>query len=136
MAVLLASAVWLVLAAAAHMAAAVMLGFLWMQSGFLGHDSGHYVVMQSRRLNRAVQLVAGNCVAGISIGWWKRNHNAHHIACNSLDRDPDVQHLPLFAVSPRLFASLTSVFYRRSMRFDAAARALVGYQHWTFYPVM
>ncbi|KAG2589365.1 hypothetical protein PVAP13_5NG239400 [Panicum virgatum] len=105
-------------------------------SGFLGHDSGHYVVMQSRRLNRAVQLVAGNCVAGISIGWWKRNHNAHHIACNSLDRDPDVQHLPLFAVSPRLFASLTSAFYRRSMRFDAAARVLVGYQHWTFYPVM
>ena len=44
--------------AAAHMAAAVMLGFLWMQSGFLGHDSGHYVVMRSKALNRAVQLVA------------------------------------------------------------------------------
>ncbi|ONM41438.1 Delta(8)-fatty-acid desaturase 2 [Zea mays] len=81
-------------------------------------------------------LVAGNCVAGISIGWWKRNHNAHHIACNSLDHDPDVQHMPLFAVSPRLFASITSAFYRRAMRFDAAARFLVSYQHWTFYPVM
>ena len=139
MAALLAGAVWLVLATtsvAAHMAAAVMLGFLWMQSGFLGHDSGHYVVMRTGPLNRAVQLVAGNCVAGISIGWWKRNHNAHHIACNSLDHDPDVQHMPLFAVSPRLFASLTSAFYRRAMRFDAAARLLVSYQHWTFYPVM
>ncbi|TVU34111.1 hypothetical protein EJB05_15939, partial [Eragrostis curvula] len=140
MAALLAGAVWLVLATAsvaAHMAAAVMLGFLWMQSGFLGHDSGHYVAMPNRALNRAVQVVAGNCVAGISIGWWKRNHNAHHIACNSLDHDPDVQHMPLFAVSPRLFASLTSAFYRhRVMRFDAAARFLVSYQHWTFYPVM
>ncbi|KAF0919006.1 hypothetical protein E2562_027642 [Oryza meyeriana var. granulata] len=65
---------------AAHMVAAVMLGFLWMQSGFLGHDSGHYCVMRSPALNRAVQVVAGNCVAGVSIGWWKRNHNAHHIA--------------------------------------------------------
>ncbi|CAD6238264.1 unnamed protein product [Miscanthus lutarioriparius] len=138
MAALMAGAVWLVFATtsvAAHMAAAVMLGFLWMQSGFLGHDSGHYVVMRTGVLNRAVQLGAGNCVAGISIGWWKRNHNAHHIACNSLDHDPDVQHMPLFAVSPRLFASLTSAFYRRAMRFDAAAR-LVSYQHWTFYPVM
>ncbi|XP_020406791.1 delta(8)-fatty-acid desaturase 2 [Zea mays] len=146
MAALLAGAIWLVLATtnvAAHMAAAIMLGFLWMQSGFLGHDSGHYgqpnapyMVMRSGLLNRVVQLVAGNCVAGISIGWWKRNHNAHHIACNSLDHDPDVQHMPLFAVSPRLFASITSAFYRRAMRFDAAARFLVSYQHWTFYPVM
>jgi|UniRef100_A0A804NI93 acyl-lipid Delta6-acetylenase / acyl-lipid (9-3)-desaturase len=94
------------------------------------------MVMRSGLLNRVVQLVAGNCVAGISIGWWKRNHNAHHIACNSLDHDPDVQHMPLFAVSPRLFASITSAFYRRAMRFDAAARFLVSYQHWTFYPVM
>ncbi|CAO2165208.1 unnamed protein product [Urochloa humidicola] len=139
MCALLAGALWLVLATAsvaAHMSAAVMLGFLWMQSGFLGHDSGHYPVMRSRSLNRAVQLVAGNCIAGISIAWWKRNHNAHHIACNSLDHDPDVQHMPLFAVSPRLFYSLTSAFYRRAMRFDAAARLLVSYQHWTFYPVM
>ncbi|KAL6615107.1 hypothetical protein ACP70R_037377 [Stipagrostis hirtigluma subsp. patula] len=139
MAALLAAAVYLVLATAsvaAHMAAAVMLGFLWMQSGFLGHDSGHYVVMRSRGLNRAVQVLAGNCVTGISIAWWKRTHNTHHIACNSLDHDPDVQHMPLFAVSPRLFDSLTSAFYRRVMRFDAAARLLVSYQHWTFYPVM
>jgi delta8-fatty-acid desaturase len=139
MAALLAGALSLVLATAsvaAHMAAAVMLGFLWMQSGFLGHDSGHYVVMRSKLINRVVQVVAGNCVAGLSIGWWKHTHNTHHIACNSLDHDPDVQHLPLFAVSPRLFSSLTSAFYRRVMRFDAAARLLVSYQHWTFYPVM
>lgn len=51
MAALLTCAVWLVLATdsvPAHMAAAVMLGFLWMQSGFLGHDSGHYVAVGDR----------------------------------------------------------------------------------------
>ncbi|GJN18649.1 hypothetical protein PR202_gb05830 [Eleusine coracana subsp. coracana] len=53
MAALLSGAVWLVLASssvAAHMVAAVMLGFLWMQSGFLGHDSGHYAAMPTRAL--------------------------------------------------------------------------------------
>ncbi|KAL2320320.1 hypothetical protein Fmac_029289 [Flemingia macrophylla] len=30
-------------------------------------------------------------LAGIGIGWWKWNHNAHHISRNSLDFDPDLQ---------------------------------------------
>lgn len=75
-------------------------------------------------------------MTGISIGWWKRNHNVHHIACNSLDHDPDLQHIPMFAVSAKLFKSLTSVYYERRMDFDQFARFFVSYQHWTFYPVM
>ncbi|KAL0297214.1 UNVERIFIED_CONTAM: Acyl-lipid (9-3)-desaturase [Sesamum radiatum] len=82
------------------------------------------------------QFLSGNCLAGVSIGWWKRNHNAHHIACNSLDYDPDLQHMPFFAVSSKLFSSITSCFYDRKMDFDSAARFLVSYQHCTFYPVM
>ncbi|CAN0907664.1 Delta(8)-fatty-acid desaturase 1 [Linum grandiflorum] len=107
-----------------------------IQSGWLGHDSGHYQIMTSRGMNRVAQLLAGNCLAGISIGWWKWNHNAHHIACNSLDFDPDLQHIPFFAVSSTLFSSITSCFYDRKLSFDPAARFLVSYQHLTFYPVM
>ncbi|CAN0907668.1 Delta(8)-fatty-acid desaturase 1 [Linum grandiflorum] len=92
--------------------------------------------MTSRGMNRVAQLLAGNCLAGISIGWWKWNHNAHHIACNSLDFDPDLQHIPFFAVSSTLFSSITSCFYDRKLSFDPAARFLVSYQHLTFYPVM
>ncbi|RWW86395.1 hypothetical protein BHE74_00004836 [Ensete ventricosum] len=113
-----------------------MMGFLWIQSGWIGHDSGHYRIVGHPRLNRLAQIVAGNCLAGVSIAWWKRNHNAHHIACNSLDFDPDLQHMPFFAVSSKLFASIKSYFYERKMNFDAVARFLVSYQHWTFYPVM
>ncbi|OAY82455.1 Delta(8)-fatty-acid desaturase 2 [Ananas comosus] len=120
----------------AHLLSGALVGLLWIQSGWMGHDSGHYPILPSRGLNRLLQICSGNCVTGISIAWWKRNHNAHHIACNSLDFDPDLQHLPLFAVSPRLFAPLFSVFYRRTMPFGAAARLLVSYQHLTFYPVM
>lgn len=119
-----------------HLVCGGMMGFLWIQSGWLGHDSGHYKIMPTKGLNRFVQILTGNCLAGISIAWWKRNHNAHHISCNSLDFDPDLQHMPFFVVSSKFFNSLTSCFYERKMNFDAVSRFLVSYQHWTFYPVM
>lgn len=119
-----------------HALCGAAMGFLWIQSGWLGHDSGHYNIMRSRPQNRFIQILSGNCLAGISIAWWKRNHNAHHIAVNSLDHDPDLQHLPFFAVSSKFFASITSLYYNRKLQFDSAARFLVSHQHWTYYPVM
>lgn len=119
-----------------HVACAAMIGFLWIQSGWMGHDSGHYQIMSGAAANRFTQVLTGNCIAGISIAWWKWNHNCHHIACNSLDFDPDLQHMPFFAVSNKLFDSITSYFYDRKMNFDSFARFLVSYQHLTYYPVM
>ncbi|KDP34092.1 hypothetical protein JCGZ_07663 [Jatropha curcas] len=119
-----------------HLLSGGLIGFLWIQSGWIGHDSGHYQVMTSPKINRLVQILTGNCLAGISIAWWKWNHNTHHIACNSLEFDPDLQHMPFFAVSSKLFSSLKSYFYERKMNFDSVCRFLVSYQHWTFYPVM
>ncbi|CAK9158405.1 unnamed protein product [Ilex paraguariensis] len=119
-----------------HLVCGGLMGFLWIQSGWIGHDSGHYEVMMTPGFNRFAQILTGNCLTGISIAWWKWNHNAHHIACNSLDFDPDLQHMPFFVVSSKFFSSLTSRFYDRKMNFDSAARFLVSYQHWTFYPVM
>ncbi|KAJ4952385.1 hypothetical protein NE237_029217 [Protea cynaroides] len=119
-----------------HLLCGGLMGFLWIQSGWIGHDSGHYQIMSGPDINRFTQILAGNCLTGISIAWWKWNHNAHHIACNSLDFDPDLQHFPFFAVSSTLFRSLTSYFYERKLTFDSVARFLVSYQHWTFYPIM
>ena len=119
-----------------HMLCGGLLGFSWIQVAYLGHDSGHYQAMMTRGCNRVAQILIGNCLTGISIAWWKWTHNAHHIACNSLDYDPDLQHLPVFAVSTRLFHSLTSVFYGRELTFDPLSRFFVSYQHLTFYPVM
>ncbi|KAL2932099.1 Acyl-lipid [Bienertia sinuspersici] len=34
------------------------------------------------------------------LAWWKWTHNAHHIAVNSLDFDPDLQHMPFFRNVP------------------------------------
>ncbi|XP_052193435.1 delta(8)-fatty-acid desaturase-like [Diospyros lotus] len=119
-----------------HLVAGGILGFAWVQVSYLGHDSGHYNMMTTRGFNKMAQILIGNCLTGISIAWWKWTHNAHHIACNSLDHDPDLQHLPLFAVSSTLFRSITSRFYGRKLTFDSAARFFVSYQHITFYPVM
>ncbi|KAF7830463.1 acyl-lipid (9-3)-desaturase-like [Senna tora] len=120
----------------AHLGCGGLMGFFWIQSGWIGHDSGHYQIIPSRGFNRFVQILTGNCLAGISIAWWKWNHNAHHIACNSLEFDPDLQHMPFFVVSSKFFNSLTSYFYERKLNFDCVSRFLVSYQHWTFYPVM
>jgi len=75
-----------------HMFSGGLLGFLWMQVAYLGHDSGHYQIMTTRGFNKFVQILTGNCLTGISIAWWKWTHNAHHVSCNSLDYDPDLQH--------------------------------------------
>lgn len=120
----------------AHLAAGGMMGLLWIQSGFVGHDSGHYNIMITPRFNRLAQILFGNCLTGLSIGWWTKTHNAHHIACNSLNFDPDLQHMPLFAVSSKFFSSLTSCFYHRTMAYNSISRFFISYQHFTYYPVM
>lgn len=119
-----------------HMISAVLLGIAWMQSGFIGHDSAHFGLVKSHRLEIAIQLLVGNLITGVSIGWWKRSHNVHHTAVNNLEYDSDLQYLPLYAVSSKLFQGLYSRYYDKKMDFDRLARFLVSYQHWTFYPVM
>ncbi|XP_017215879.1 delta(8)-fatty-acid desaturase [Daucus carota subsp. sativus] len=119
-----------------HMLSAAMLGLSWIQMAYLGHDSGHYQALATRRWNKVAGILIGNCVTGISIAWWKWTHNAHHIACNSLDYDPDLQHLPMLAVSDTLFQSITSKFYERKLTFDPVAKFFISYQHLTYYPVM
>ncbi|KAL1315409.1 hypothetical protein AAHE18_16G257400 [Arachis hypogaea] len=124
-----------------RVASGALMGFLWIQSGWIGHDSGHYKIVSSKKLNRVLQILSGNVLAGISIGWWKWNHNAHHIAVNSLDFDPDLQHLPFFVVSSRFFNSLFSCFYERIMKFDSFSR-LLGTEilgliaFWIWYPCL
>lgn len=60
MAALLAAIVYGVVcidSAAVHAACAALLAVLWIQSGFIGHDSGHYnVMLPCPGLNRAMQV--------------------------------------------------------------------------------
>ncbi len=72
------------------LAVAALLGVMFTQLGFVGHDAGHRQVFGSRRANRWLGLAVGNALIGLSFGWWVAKHNAHHAHPNQLDRDPDI----------------------------------------------
>jgi fatty acid desaturase len=72
------------------LAVAPLIGMLFGQLGFIGHDAGHNQVLSSRRRNRMLGLAVGNVLTGLSFGWWVPKHNAHHAHPNELGRDPDI----------------------------------------------
>lgn len=63
-------------------------------------------------------------------------HNVHHLVVNSLDCDPDIQFMPLLAISPRFFHPVFSRYHNAVLHFDAAASRLIPYQHFTFIPLL
>jgi len=75
---------WLILAVAA------LVGIMFTQLGFIGHDAGHNQVFSTRRRNRLLGLAVGNALIGLSFGWWVPKHNAHHAHPNEPGRDPDI----------------------------------------------
>jgi delta8-fatty-acid desaturase len=119
-----------------HMFGAVLLGLFWQQSMFIGHDAGHTSITYDRKKDAMIGWCVGNLFNGVGIAWWMATHNVHHCACNSLECDPDIQHMPVFAVSNKYFGSVYSLYHRRRMTYDRLARTLVRFQHYTFYPIM
>jgi fatty acid desaturase len=72
------------------LAVAALVGFIFTQLGFIGHDAGHAQVFGTRRRNRLLGLAVGNALIGLSFGWWIHKHNAHHAHPNEIGRDPDI----------------------------------------------
>jgi fatty acid desaturase len=121
-----------------HMCCAVLLGMFWQQVAFLGHDAGHNGITHNRTIDACIGLIVGNLLAGISMSWWKQNHNIHHIVTNSVENDPDIQHLPFLAINvaflkERIFSS----FYKRYLEVDSVlTKYFCRYQHILYYPIM
>lgn len=55
---------------------------------------------------------------------------------NHPTHDPDIQHLPFFAISKNFLNNLYSSYYRRIMLFDAFATVVLRFQHILYYLVM
>jgi fatty acid desaturase len=72
------------------LAVAPLIGVMFTQLGFIGHDAGHNQVFGTRRRNRMLGLAVGNALIGLSFGWWVPKHNAHHAHPNEMGRDPDM----------------------------------------------
>ncbi|KAJ3079115.1 hypothetical protein HK102_004020 [Quaeritorhiza haematococci] len=121
---------------AAYMLSSLLAAVLWHQAAFVGHDAGHNAVAHSRLVDYGIGVFLGNFIGGISIGWWKKSHNVHHIVTNSPEHDPDIQHLPFFAVTTRFFDNIYSTYHNRVLHFDKFARVFVAMQHYLFYVVL
>ncbi|PHH79420.1 hypothetical protein CDD80_4873 [Ophiocordyceps camponoti-rufipedis] len=116
--------------------AGIFLGFTWHQLVFAAHDAGHMGITHDYNIDTVIGIIIADFIGGLSLGWWKRNHNVHHIVTNAPEHDPDIEHMPLFAVSHRLLGSLRSTYYDRVMKYDAVAKFLLRFQSWTYYPLL
>ncbi|MWA08861.1 fatty acid desaturase family protein [Streptomyces sp. BA2] len=69
---------------------APVLAALCARTAFIGHDAGHSQITGDRGVSRAIGLIHGNLLLGMSSAWWNDKHNRHHANPNHLDKDPDV----------------------------------------------
>ncbi|ETW87418.1 hypothetical protein HETIRDRAFT_431762 [Heterobasidion irregulare TC 32-1] len=115
---------------------AVCLGGLWHQLVFAVHDLGHLGVTHEWTKDRLISIFLANWIGGLSVGWWVHNHNIHHVVTNHPSHDPDIQHIPFFAITPAFFKSLYSSYYKRELTFDRFSHYLIAVQHRLFYLVM
>ncbi|CDZ96349.1 delta 8-sphingolipid desaturase [Phaffia rhodozyma] len=118
--------------------AAVSLGLFWQQLTFVAHDAGHTSILGNGDYiqNRLLGTFVANWIGGLSLGWWCDNHNIHHLVTNHPEHDPDIQHLPFFAISPIFFDSIFSTYYNARKPLDKFAQFVIPFQHKTYYVVL
>jgi len=113
----------------------VFLGCFWQQIAFLGHDVGHNSATQTLKGDWYFGLIV-NLFFGVSGAWWKFNHNAHHVYCNSVNWDPTVQHLPLFALNDSFARGYWSFYHSKFFQSGPITQFMLGYQHFLYIPVL
>jgi delta8-fatty-acid desaturase len=59
-----------------------------------------------------------------------------HIVTNEPENDPDIQHLPFFAVSTKFAKNLYSTYYQTDLNFDIFAKTFVPFQHRLYYVIL
>ncbi|KIH89120.1 delta8-fatty-acid desaturase [Sporothrix brasiliensis 5110] len=115
---------------------AACLGAFWHQLVFTAHDAGHMGITHNFHGDTVIGIIIADFLGGLSICWWKDNHNVHHIVTNSPEHDPDIEHMPFLAVSHRLLQSLRSTYYDKVMEYDTAARFFLSIQAYSYYLIL
>ncbi|KAH8895391.1 fatty acid/sphingolipid desaturase [Thozetella sp. PMI_491] len=115
---------------------AIFMGVFWSQLVFAAHDAGHMGITHNYTVDTLIAMIIAAPIGGLSMGWWKRSHNVHHIVTNAPEHDPDNQHLPFLAVNHRFLGGLFSTYHNRPMLYDSVAEFLVPYQPYLYYFIM
>lgn len=105
---------------------AAFLGVMFTQVAFLAHDAGHQQVFRTPRANRALGMLAGDALIGLSFGWWVPKHSRHHAHPNHVGRDPD------------LGGGLLTLTFAEGARRGrtVASRVLLRWQGAAFFPLL
>jgi len=112
--------------------ATLCLAFATQQGSFIGHDTLHQsVVRNNRDLNFTISCCWGTFLFGISSIWWNYTHNQHHVVTNEYDHDPDITHLPFFAVNKMMFLS-----EKKGKTVGFFGRVLICLQFITMLPIL
>lgn len=119
-----------------YIPSALFLGCFWHQLAFTVHDAGHMGITHDFTIDSLIGMIVADYMGGLSVGWWKYNHNVHHLVTNSPEHDPDIEHMPFFAISHRFFESLFSSYYERVMTYDVFAKFMIRYQNYLYYPLL
>jgi fatty acid desaturase len=104
---------------------AAVLGFLFTQVAFIGHDAGHQQIARSRRANDQLGLVIADLFVGLSYGWWIGEHNRHHARPNQEGYDPDIGEGVLAFTTDQAAA-----------RNGPVSRFIARHQAWLFFPLL
>ncbi|MGI8697470.1 MAG: fatty acid desaturase family protein [Mycobacteriales bacterium] len=104
---------------------AAVLGVVFTQVAFLGHDGGHQQVCRSRKANDALGLITGDLLVGLSYKWWISKHNKHHSHPNHEGQDPDIGDGVLAFTTNQVAA-----------RHGGAGRFIAKHQAWLFFPLL
>jgi len=100
-----------------------VLGILFTQLAFLGHEATHRQIFESWRANEWLGRTL-SIVTGLSYDWWMNKHTRHHGNPNQVGADPDI-------------APDTVVFTDEdASRAKGLHGALVRRQGWLFFPLI
>ena len=103
---------------------AALIGILFTQYAFMGHESAHRQVWASNRANDLTARILCDLIVGMSYSWWMNKHSRHHAQPNTVDRDPDIE---------RDFL----VFQEKQAReLRGIAKFLAPRQGWIFFPAL
>ncbi|KAI9596359.1 delta-6-fatty acid desaturase [Syncephalis fuscata] len=120
----------------AWLASAIVLAMFWHQASFVVHDAGHNGITHRRNIDYLLGAFLACGMGGLSIGWWKKSHNVHHIITNHPEHDPDIQLVPFFALSESFFGSVYSSYHNKVLRWNRVWRLFAQVQHYLYYVIL
>ena len=121
---------------------AAVIGMFWQQANFVGHDVGHSSIFVTGKYNFLFGNLVGNIFTGLGNAWWKHSHETHHVTTNVISHDPDIQQLPVLAITKKMIQNIPgkgvgfwSSYWNSFFRFDRLGQLFVSYQHILFLPI-